>query len=38
MFRGRQFRYRRSDPEGRRAAEEYGRAHGIPEPQLDWGD
>ena len=38
VFRGRQFCYRRGDLEGRAAAEEYARSHGVPEPQLDWGD
>ncbi|OLL98688.1 hypothetical protein Ae706Ps2_3570c [Pseudonocardia sp. Ae706_Ps2] len=30
------FRYRRGDAEGRRAAENYGRQHGVPDAQLDW--
>ena len=36
VFRGKVFRYPRGDPEGRAAAQEHGRAHGVPEPQLDW--
>ncbi|ONH27540.1 CHRD domain-containing protein [Pseudofrankia asymbiotica] len=36
VFPGRVIRYRRGDPQGRAEAEEYGRAHGIPDSQLDW--
>ncbi|WP_242606650.1 CHRD domain-containing protein [Protofrankia symbiont of Coriaria ruscifolia] len=36
VFPGRVIRYRRGDPQGRAEAQEYGRAHGIPDSQLDW--
>ncbi len=36
VFPTRVIRYRRGDPQGRAEAEEYGRAHGIPDSQLDW--
>jgi hypothetical protein len=36
VFRGKVFRYPRGDPEGRASAQAYGRARGVPEPQLDW--
>ncbi|KJE25292.1 hypothetical protein FF36_00425 [Frankia torreyi] len=36
VFSGRVFRYRRGDPRGRAEAEEYGRAQGVPDSQLDW--
>ncbi|WP_261562692.1 hypothetical protein [Frankia tisae] len=36
VFPGRVLRYRRGDPQGRAEAEEYGRALGIPDSQLDW--
>jgi hypothetical protein len=36
VFPGRAFRYREGDPDGRAAAQEYGRAAGVPEHQLDW--
>jgi hypothetical protein len=36
VFPNRVIRYRRGDPQGRAEAEEYGRAHGIPDSQLDW--
>lgn len=36
IFPHRVFRYRRGDTEGRRAVENYGQEHGVPEAQLDW--
>ncbi|CUU56775.1 hypothetical protein Ga0074812_108303 [Parafrankia irregularis] len=36
VFPGRIFRYPRGDSQRRAEAEDYGRAHGIPESQLDW--
>jgi hypothetical protein len=36
VFSGRVFRYPRGDQAGRAAAEEYGRAVGVPQAQLDW--
>jgi len=36
VFREKVFRYPRGDPEGRTAAQAHGRAHGVPESQLDW--
>ncbi|MCK9899148.1 hypothetical protein MXD63_03510 [Frankia sp. Cpl3] len=36
VFPGRVARYRRGDPQGRAEAQKYGRAHGIPDSQLDW--
>jgi hypothetical protein len=36
VFPGRVARYRRGDPRGRAEAQEYGRAHSIPDSQLDW--
>jgi hypothetical protein len=38
VFAGRAFRYAKGDRAGREAAVEYGRTHGVPEHQLDWGD
>lgn len=38
IFPGKIFRYRIGDHAGRDQAVEYGRALGVPEPQLDWGD
>jgi hypothetical protein len=38
VFPGRVFRYRVGDAAGRAEAVAHGRAQGIPEPQLDWGD
>jgi hypothetical protein len=38
VFPGRVFRYTMGDEAGRRAAVEHGRAAGVPEHQLDWGD
>jgi hypothetical protein len=38
VFPGRVFRYAKGDRAGRDAAVEYGRAAGVPEHQLDWGD
>ena len=38
VFAGRVFRYRMGDEAGRRAAVEYGRAVGVPDHQLDWGE
>jgi hypothetical protein len=37
VFPGRVFRYPRFDQAGRDAAAAFGRAKGVPEPQLDWG-
>ncbi|CAO5191442.1 conserved hypothetical protein [Frankia sp. AiPs1] len=36
VFPNRVIRYLRGDPQGRAEAEEHGRAHGIPDSQLDW--
>jgi hypothetical protein len=36
VYAGRVFAYDRGDAAGRAAAEEYGRARGVPEEQLDW--
>ena len=36
VFAGEIFRYARGDRAGRAAAEDYGRARGVPEAQLDW--
>jgi hypothetical protein len=36
IYTGRVFRYPRGDAAGRAEAQEHGRAHGVPEPQLDW--
>jgi hypothetical protein len=36
VFAGRVFRYPIGDQEGRAAAEAHARAHGVPEPQIDW--
>jgi hypothetical protein len=36
VFAGRVFRYPMGDREGRAAAEAHARAHGVPEPQIDW--
>lgn len=36
VYRGKIFRYRRGDPEGRAQAVAHGRAHGVPADQLDW--
>jgi hypothetical protein len=36
VFPGRVARYRRGDPQRRAEAQDYGRAHGIPDSQLDW--
>jgi hypothetical protein len=38
VYRGRVFRYPIGDATGRAEAQAYGRAIGIPEPQLDWGE
>lgn len=38
IFRGRVFQYPRGDAAGRARAQEYARAQGIPERQLDWGE
>jgi hypothetical protein len=38
VYSGRIFKYRRGDRDSRAAAQEYGRAVGIPESQLDWGE
>jgi hypothetical protein len=38
VFPGRVFRYVMGDEPGRRAAVEHGRAVGVPDHQLDWGD
>ena len=38
VFSGRIFRYPRGDEAGREEAQAHGRACGVPEPQLDWGD
>ena len=36
VFAGRVFRYPRGEKTGRTAAEDHGRAVGVPEAQLDW--
>jgi hypothetical protein len=36
VFSGRVFRYARGDRDERAVAEEHGRAHGVPDDQLDW--
>ena len=36
VFAGRVFRYATGDVRARAAAEAYGRAHGVPDSQLDW--
>lgn len=36
IYRDRVFRYPRGDETGRAEAQAYGRAHGVPENQLDW--
>ena len=36
VYAGRVFRYPRGDADGRAEAQAHGRAHGVPEPQLDW--
>jgi hypothetical protein len=38
VFPGRVFRYAVGDADGRAAAVRHGRAAGVPEHQLDWGD
>jgi hypothetical protein len=38
IFAGRVFRYARGNLHARQEVEAYGRAHGVPEPQLDWAD
>ena len=40
IYAGKLFHYARDDAsaDGRREAEAYGRAHGVPEPQLDWSE
>lgn len=38
VYRGKIFRYPLGDAEGRAEAQAYGRAHGVPERQLDWGE
>jgi hypothetical protein len=38
IYAGRTFRYPRGDAEGRAHAQQYGRTHGVPEPQLDWAE
>lgn len=36
IFHGKVFRYPRGNAAGRAEAADYGRAHGVPEPELDW--
>jgi len=36
VYRGRVFRYPRGDEAGRAEAQAHGRAHGVPERELDW--
>ncbi len=36
VFAGRTFKYRRGQVEGRQAAADYARSHGVPEAQIDW--
>jgi hypothetical protein len=36
VFADRTFRYAVNDRQARREAEEYARAHGVPEAQIDW--
>ena len=38
VYRGRVFRYPIGDADGRAEAQAYGRALGVPEQQLDWGE
>lgn len=38
IYRDRVFRYPRGDKAGRAEAAAYGRAHGVPEHQLDWAE
>ena len=38
IFGGKAFKYRRGDAQGRAEAQAYGRAVGVPESQLDWGE
>lgn len=38
VYPGRTFRYPRGDPQGRAAAQAYGRTLGIPGHQLDWSE
>ena len=38
VYRGRVFHYPIGDAEGRAQAQAHGRALGVPEPQLDWGE
>jgi hypothetical protein len=38
VFAGRVFRYAKGDRAARAAAVDFGRAAGVPEHQLDWGD
>jgi hypothetical protein len=38
VYRGRVFHYPIGDAVGRAEAQAHGRALGIPEPQLDWGE
>jgi hypothetical protein len=38
VFSGRIFRYRRGDQSERAKVEEYARAVGVPEEQLDWAE
>ena len=38
VYRQRIFHYQRGDGAGRADAQAYGRAAGVPEPQLDWGE
>lgn len=38
VFPGKIFRYKRGDQAARQAAQEHGRACGVPDPQLDWTD
>ena len=38
VYRHQVFRYRRGDSDGRSEAQAHGRAHGVPEAQLDWAE
>jgi hypothetical protein len=38
VFPDKIFRYKRGSKTGRQRAQEYARACGVPEPQLDWDD
>jgi hypothetical protein len=38
VFPDKVFRYKRGDKAGRKKAQKYGLACGVPEPQLDWGE